>query len=250
MGETLKAKLEKNGKYEYIRFFLGGPDGEIPNETVYHHPIGITNLGEDEWVASAPTDVTLLLSREKDPNGKDLLIKRAAHKKQAAEDKKLIQTSADGAVLYPSGEDRNKFLKPHRDAAKKLVKERQLVIQDWKSGDGAYRPTAPPQKLNENEELLKILSGLTDQAAKEEIALAEFYSSKEAIDGANQAFPDSYETKKGPYADVSQVPLPWAKGLTKEGLQQEIAKFIAILGGREPGDLGPAIMKFVTITKV
>jgi hypothetical protein len=249
MGETLKAKLEKNGMYEYIRFFLGGPDGEVPNEIVYHHPIGITNIKGDEWVASAPADVTLLLSRERDPNGKDLLIKRIAHKKQAAEVKNLIRTSVDGVVLYPSGEDRNKFLKPHRDAVKKLVKDRQKAIQDWKSGNGIYRPTTSPQKLNEKEELLKILSSLTDQAAKEEIALAEFFSSKEAIDGANQAFPGGYETKKGPYADISQEPLPWAKGLTKEGLQQEIAKYIAILGGRAPGDLGPAITGFITITK-
>jgi hypothetical protein len=252
LGDNLQVKLVEHSAYEYVRLFVGEAGGEIPFELIYHRPIGYHKVPDGFWVTSTPADMALLLTREKSPNEKELLILRNTHKKELAVAANLITLSADGAVRYPgtSGTDRNAFLKPHRDAAQKAVKDANAAIQDWKKADKKSRPSNSPLKLTVNNELLRILRALVnDKNAQAELLYSEHMSKKEVNDKAEAQHPDIYQTMKGPYADTPQVAVDWTKDLSKEGLQQEIAKYIAILSGRRLKNLGSKVAAAFTIHK-
>jgi hypothetical protein len=240
-GETLKVKLAKDAKVEYLRIFVGGPDGETPYEIILHRPVGKTNLAATDWVSSSPANFQLLLTRSEDPEEKNLLLKRMEHKKKAAVDDGKIKIDSTGVVKYPSGTNRNEFLEPFRKKVKELVKDRNRAIDDWKKADGKTRSPTPPSKLKENDELLKLLSLDSRDDSKAELAFAKFMNSEKVTEDAEKAFPQNYETKGGTYMELPQVALGWANGLTKEQLQQDLAKFIAILFGRDIQDLGSGI---------
>lgn len=229
-GEILKVKLGNAGKYDYLRVFFGGPTGETPVEYVLHRPVGKTPLGGDEWVLSNPGEYSLLLQRENNPNEKDLLVARDAHKKDLAVAAGLISVDDDNIISYPTGMKRNEFLKPIKSTVKGQVKDRNKQISDWKASSEATRSKDPPLKLNFNEVLKEELKSMEDSVdAEAEIAFSEFMSKKSTIEASEVEHPDDYETLGGTYGDTEQVPLLWAKGLHKGQVQQLFAKHLAKL---------------------
>jgi hypothetical protein len=246
-GEKLKARLESEAGIEYLRFYIGSPGGETPFEMILHRPIGITDLDDDDWVKSTAADVSLLLARRTSPNKKEIASKILGFKKQSAVDNKLIQLDANGVVLYPSGADRNVFLEPHRKVAKGTVKDSNKAIADWKKADKSTRSPNPPEKVSENTALISALSSLkTIKEAKEEIAYAEFTSSKAINELARKKFPDEYRSLKGVFADTPQIAVPWAKGLTKEQLQHDTAMIVGMMFGSNPKVLPEELKHVVT----
>jgi hypothetical protein len=249
--EDLKAILKK-ADVEYIRIFLGGPEGEIPTELIYHRPIGITDLDSGEWVKSSPADVAILLSRTVNPDQKKLYSLRQELKRKQAAAKKLIKFDADGVtVLYPSGKDRNDFLKPFREKAKEDSKKAKAALAEWKKADKKSRSSFPPKQVDTNQHVLDSLKSLDkDEDAKAEMAFTEYMSGEDANADAEKNFPDNYRTMKGLSADIPQKAIGWAKDLTPSQLQQEITKYVLILTGRKVNGLGPALAKVITVTEV
>jgi hypothetical protein len=104
----------------YFRVFVGGPQGESPLEVVLHHPVGITDLDDDDWVASSPYDLAKLLERVKDPNQQAISDARSAHIRNAAILNGCLTVNGDGKmVLGETGVLRSTFLKDFE----KFVKE-------------------------------------------------------------------------------------------------------------------------------
>jgi hypothetical protein len=241
LGEILKVKLS-DSKTEYTVIWVGGP-GMIPSQVIIHRPIGKTKLGDEEWVASDASDVAHLLSRTVNPRGKEIMEKRNANLRDLAVDAKLISVDAAGVVTYPNGVDRNTFLKTPRADAQKLVKEANKLHSTWKVTNRAERSNLPPKKLNLNEEFLKILKGMKEISAKEEIAYSDFITGKANKEIVEKRFPDNFCSMKGPYADTLQEGLEWAKGMTLVEMKDTATKWTAILTGRTPTK---ALMKAVT----
>jgi hypothetical protein len=193
-------------------------------------------------------DVAHLLTREKDPHEEDLRLKRNAHIKEKAVNAKLINIDA-GAIKYPDGADRNAFLKPIRESVKKDAKLMRDKRTAWLAVDPKKRVGNEPPKPDENAMLKRSLEVMSAKSAnaKAEITFSDFMSAKENKEEAETKFPSSFKTMKGGYSDIPQEAIPWAKGLTVGELQGEIAKYLAILTGRDPKALGPAIAKVLQV---
>lgn len=234
LQENLKVKMTKHSKYEYIRMFLGGPEGETPFELVLHRPIGITDLDRDDWVMSAPTDIALLLAREKDPEEGELLKKRLVAKKKHAAAKNLIEIDEDGIVYYPiQGEDgviakvaRNTFLADHRSAAKDQAKKLKADFKAWQTADARIRAAVAPVKKTESEILHEILVANGTPNAMKEIAFSDFMSKKATNDKVEKEFPSLYRTCGGPYNEKPQVPVQGFKGKSPGQVKQHFSKYI------------------------
>jgi hypothetical protein len=231
--ENLKVKFKKFG-VEYIRFFLGGPDGETPSEYIFHRPIGVNNLDDDDWVSSTPSDVELLEVRKTSPNTKKLSALRIQFKREKAVAANLVQVAGDGSSLrYPSGTARTDFLKPYRDKAEKSSKTANAAITEWKQMNKKSRPSNPPVKIDVNDFIFTELNASSSDDAKAEIAFTKFMSGDDLNIQARAKHPDLFVTKKGTTADVPQESLKWCKGLTPAQLQVEMTKVFAILTGRK-----------------
>lgn len=228
-GEVLKVKLGNAGKYDYLRVFFGGPDGETPVEYVLHRPIGKTDLDDDEWVLSHPGEYSLLLKRENDPSEKHLRMLQEMHKKENAASNNLIKIGEENIISYPSGMKRNVFLSPFKEKVKEAVKARNKQILDWKNSDANSRSSSPPSKLDFNAELEKMLRACDDKNAKAELAFSAYMADKEVIAAAEDEHPDDYETLGGAFADTKQVAVRWAKGLQKGQIQQVFARYLESL---------------------
>jgi hypothetical protein len=240
-GEKLQVRMLEEKNVDYIRIFLGGPKGETPFEIVYHRPIGVTGLEDDDWVASTPGDISLLLGRVDDPHAKELQEKRTAFLKKSAVDGGKIKINDDGAMTYSNGKDRNSFLKPLREEAKKAAKALRAAHAIWLSQDSKTRSPVEPLKKSENTLLKEALANDESVEAKEELAFSAHMSSENEKEKAVQAHPSTYETMKGFYADHHQSALTWAKGFGPVELQQEVAKFMGLLSGFDLEKINPKI---------
>jgi len=227
-GELLKVKLGDKSKYDYLRLFFGGPEGETPFEIIVHRPIGITPLDKDEWVFSYPGEFTLLLAREKDPDEAIRREEKELFKKNLAVAKGLITLDADNVVLYPNtGTIRNDFLVPFKKKVKETVKVANKAISDWKAAPAELRAKLSPSKPDYKQLLtreLAVLPGTVDNLA--EIAFSKFMGEEATNTAAEEKFPAEYITLGGVYADAKQIPIPWAKGKGKGFIQQRFAKFM------------------------
>lgn len=242
LGEVLQVKLLKDAKIQYLRIFIGSPEGEVPFEILFHRPIGVTDLDDDkDWVHSTPADVAHLMARINDPHIQEIRDERTAFMKDEAVKAALVAIT-DNVVSYAkSNTDRNTFLKPLREEVKKEAKQLRKLRSDWLEVDASSRVGSEPQKPDEGIMLLEKLKASGAPEAKEEIAFSEFMSDKANKQKAELAHPSTFRTMKGAYFDTPQCALVWANGLTIEELQGEIAKYFAILTGRDPGHLGPKI---------
>jgi len=95
---------------------IGGDSGT--RSITYHHPIGVTNLDVDDWVASETSDVTLLLSRKDNPFLKEYDLKVHESCLKAAAAAGLIQLGEGMSIRYPNGVPRAPVLKAAKLALK------------------------------------------------------------------------------------------------------------------------------------
>lgn len=158
---------------------------------VVHPPIGVTPLGEDEWVFSQQGDIPLLLSRKDNPERARVLEKRQKQLYQAAVDAGIF-TYVNGKLYYPGtpGEDRATVRKHLRDAFK------------------ARHPST--EKFTE----AMVLAEAPDEVRECERKFAELSRDPELMRKIEMDNPETYETRGGPLADQSQVAVPSLKGKT------------------------------------
>jgi hypothetical protein len=189
-AENISAELLNDKAIgEYIRLFVGTAGG-TPTELILHHAIGVTDLDADEWVASSPDEIAHMKTRSKDPNYASLIAKRTQYiRDKAIEDDKLVVI--DGSV-YHAGEvrmERSKFL----DALKKSALKKHQGEKNYKF----------------------ILSVALDEADQKD-PLVQMEKAYRNWVGPIQAeaeekFPQTYRTMKGPLSDTPQVAISWLK---------------------------------------
>jgi hypothetical protein len=250
-GEDLQVKLLKIAKVDYLRIYVGGPGGEAPFETVYHRPIGVHDLDSDkDWVCSTPAGVSSLLARADDPYKEETRNQR--HKWMIAEavSKKLITLKGqDNAMHYPSGKSRKDFLDVFHAEIKEEAKAMRKLRAAWRANDAKTRVGIEPPEPNTLVMLKAKIQASKDKEAKEELVFSEFMSDQKNKEEAEKKFPSTYKTMKGAYFDVPQKSVKWAKGLTRAELQGEIAKYLAVLSGRNVNAIGANIAKVLAVTK-
>jgi hypothetical protein len=224
--ERIKARFKKFD-VEYIRYFLGGPSGEVPTEIIFHRPIGITDLDGDDWIRSSPEEVAVLHARIASPKAKHYVTLQDNARRDAAIKAKLVKLDTDGqTLLYPSGKNRAEFLKPLRKSAEETSKKAKAAFEEWKKMDKKLRPSSPPAKPTPSECLKQALEASSEEDAKAELAYTKYILDKKLIDKAREDFADPYRTCKGTSNDTPQVPIAWAKGLSCDELQQILSKVV------------------------
>lgn len=243
LSDALKVVLEK-GEVEYFRIFSGGPSDKCPHEAIFHRPIGITELSNEDWVSSEVGAVAQLLSRQKDPDEKDLIRKRQKAVRDSAVAKKLISDIADDGVLsYKDKTNRSDFLKAPREAAQKQVQLAKKAYKTWKdTKDKRSRGAAPPLPKALSAYLVEILElEQTSANAKEELAYIKHCNDASVTSAAKELHPSTYETMSGPSFDVPQHAIAWAHGMSVAQVKTECAKMIGFLGNGDATKLGDAI---------
>jgi len=180
-------------------FVLVLAGGVSVRQLTYHHPIGFTDLGEDEWVASETSEINTLIARAGHPDEKSTEAKRLTARYESAVTASLLVKTGD-EYFYPAytGESRSKLL----SAAKKAAKEA--------AGEGNK------SKVSDADVRARLLSELQSKEA----AVRSHMATKEVIDASVAAFPlPAYETKGGPYADRPQTAVAF---LSKKSKQQAL----------------------------
>jgi hypothetical protein len=190
--ETLGLELLKDKAVgDYLRLTLGVPGGKS-TEVILHHPIGVTDLDRDDWVLSSPEEVSQMKSRSKDPNATSLSDKRTAYiRAEAISSGELVESN--GSVHYAGllGQlPRGKFLD---DLKKKALKKHE------KEKDYKYILKLALDEETEFTDLVK---------AEKDYRQWVVSVQKEA----DERFPQSFRTAKGPLEDVKQTAISWLKG--------------------------------------
>jgi hypothetical protein len=198
--ENLQFELLKDKAVgDYLRLTLGTP-GHKTSEMILHHPIGVTDLEDDDWVLSSPEEVAQLKSRSKDPNENSIQAKRTEYVRQKAVDDKKIEIK-DGTVFYYgiAKEDRSMFLEG--------LKKKTLQKHENESNYKFILELA----LNEADQ--------SDASVKAEKDFRQWVGPirKEA----EKLFPQVFRTAKGSLEDIPQAAIDWlkAKKITEVGAQ-------------------------------
>jgi len=87
-----------------------GPGG-ITEQLTIHHPIGVTDLKDDDWVMTRTNEIHTLFARKDDPAEANLMIARNKRKNDYLIKQKLLQEK-DGKLYYPTDgtKTRNEWL--------------------------------------------------------------------------------------------------------------------------------------------
>jgi hypothetical protein len=171
----------------------------------FHHPIGTTNLDDDDWVATPTEDVTSLLQRQKDPG-------EAARK--ANRDKFRIRLAIEGNLLTREETDEERLLYYGTDISRQdtVVAARAATKSSYKEGEkpspDSYIRFIEDKDLREKESILR-----------------KFLSEKSTISKAEKAFPNSkFQTQGGPLADRRQKAVDYLDGLDRPQAIDRVTK--------------------------
>ena len=173
---------------------LGDPS--MGQTMTVHHPIGITNLDDDDWVCSPTADILSLLLRKEDPTEAARRSNRDKHRlKQAITAGLLVEKAdSDGDVLY---RDTDVSRQATLSLARSKLKD--AYAKGAKKGPDAYLPFIESETIR-----------------KKEAALRAFLAHSSVISKAEIAFPSSgYLTKAGPLADRVQKSVGYLEGLSR-----------------------------------
>lgn len=180
-----------------FKIVLAYPNGS--KQFTVHHPIGITDLEDHDWVLTESTMVHDLLDRQKDPALQRLQEARRGHLyKLAVEAKKL--DSKDNAYVYPkSGLNRDALIAAARRLADKSIEKK---VQQWKASTealpkGEKRPPkpTPPDPID----FFRV------EVKKEELDLREFLKDPANIKKAEEEYPQTFRTLGGTLRDQPQA---------------------------------------------
>jgi len=171
----------------------------------FHHPIGETDVDDEDWVCTPTEDITDLLARRKDPGEESLRDKRDRHRLKLAADNNLIEkveSQEQEVVYYGTQVSRQATVALARKKAKEAVV-------------GKGKPTADAY-----------LSFIGDHVTREaEVVLREFLTSKATIRAAELKYPPSgFRTKGGPLADRAQRSVSYLEGLSRTEAEDAVVK--------------------------
>lgn len=175
---------------DYLRVYVGATS-DVHREFVLHRPIGLTDLQDDDWVMSEPSDIPILLSRSEDPNKKVIADQRANWLIGKAVEATLLKAEKDGSIVYNSSNPTS----------------RSEFFSELKSEFEKNERKGSKSKFD----LLSALNKSTDPRAGVELRIRDLFSKRSAE--ADGSFPSTYRTLGGVRGDQPQVALSWARGL-------------------------------------
>lgn len=181
-----------------------GGNGLSAMSLTFHHPIGITQLEENDWVCTPTGEIQTLLDRAKRPDQEKVAKLRSAKRNDIAVAAGLLVRS-DNALLYPGQKDGSRIsvLETAKKAAKAAAKAKQTPKQIEKKAKIEFGPS----------DHLEYLGNYRDS----ELALVALWAMPETITAVEVAHPYApYMTRSGPLADRDQVALEHLKGCTRQ----------------------------------
>jgi len=243
----LKPTQDKGLKGSFILAAVGQDD---TISVTVHHPIGVTNLGSDEWVITDTSGIYHLSRRAAQNKGpsdehKSLILEKV---REALISAKKLKKLPDGGLTYYSHEgglSRDVLLKDAQGAFKEARKAHNKAFHEARE---AYlrrkreafelanpgRKYTPPKIVTEKDvgiapENLKLEDFIKDDVLKSlEQDLEK--SRKEILKGVEKDNPYHYpETKGGPMNDQPQVPVPTLRGKgTREAMDWMIQNIVSL----------------------
>jgi len=173
----------------------------------FHHPIGETDVDDEDWVCTPTEDILDLISRREDPGLKSLREKRDTYRMKLAADAGLVQKGGNqsGEVVYiDTSTSRQATVSTARAAAK------EAVVGKGKPSADAY------------------LSFIKDEALREkESNLRKFLTEDTTIREAEIKFPPTgYRTMSGPLSDRAQVSVSYLEAMKRSEAEDAVTKRI------------------------
>jgi hypothetical protein len=199
-----------------------------------HHPIGVTDLNDFDWVVTPTEEIDELIDRAKDPSYSRLVELRKQFRQRAAVEKGLVKVDPNnGHLIFPKcGEDRDVLMSFCREQADKSI---EGDIVKWrKSYEKLPEGTAKPPKPTPPD----VLTFFKEDVAQEERALRKFLNDPILMKAAEEEYPQTFRTRHGPLQDRDQTRInDEGKVLTQyEMFDKMINRFVtgSYSGGVEP----------------
>jgi hypothetical protein len=179
---------------------FGGPMGSL--SMTFHHPIGVTPLASDEWVATPTEEVTLLLARAKHPGAEQNSRGYETHRLTSASAlEPALLTLRNGRFFYP-GDDNTT-----RD--QRLEAAREVAVGKLAQG---VNPTRA-----------QIIAELPERLRGAETALQTHIGLEATRNAARVANPLAvYETRGGPLGDRRQGAIAPLKGMSSQAARDHL----------------------------
>lgn len=202
-------QLEQHGQLKDA-FAVASVNGQRTVTYVFHHPIGITDLDDEDWVCSLAEDIPHLLSRTKDPRQKEVDQARVAIKDAYLTSKLLLQVN-EGEYCYPDAVFKEKkvrraLLRQVNNEYEAEARSEKLKLINEYGSDSDLVKNFHPSKSRED----FMPAGMKDHEAK----IAKELSSKEATEFLRSRDPQKFRTKGGVYENKPQVACRALKGIS------------------------------------
>jgi len=201
-GASFEFASEPRVKDSFV-VVLAGPGGV--QSFTFHHPIGLTDVDDEDWVCTPTGDIPSLLARQVDPDEADRKAKRDKHRLDLALAAGLLKSNGEDQLTYPNTEvNRQDALVLARSQAKDAVKAEK----------GKLTPDL-------------YIRFLPKEVQDAETSVRKFLASKKSIREAEMKFPASgFRTRGGPLADRDQEEVEYLSGLLRPQATDAVVKRI------------------------
>lgn len=191
---------------ESFTFSIAG--GPFPVQMTVHRPIGVTDYPDDCWVITDSSDIPTLLARKVDPSEGDLSRFRNKFINEELVKSGLL-VFIDNRLFYPKGvcdqaHDRNHILS---QADAEAAAKRKKLKDEYK----LQHPGVKEHVLNKVHFPVDRDEFLNMKYSQHEKVIYQHKVDKKLEALAKAAYPQSYRTKSGVYADKAQIPFCKAK---------------------------------------
>jgi hypothetical protein len=194
-----------------------------------HHPIGITDLDNDEWVSTRTANIHYLLSRAEDPQQQKLNAVWQANRSEYLIAMSLL-TKKDDKIYYQSDLSRPRV--EILDEADHGLKEDRKSHQAEHDEKHAGKPKKPVFKYSRTRDEF-----LNEVHRKFEKEIRSALNTKEAREFVMRGAPQTYRTRGGPLCNEEQIAIPGLKGLDTRSAQD---RFLTLVEGKVAGKQLPA----------
>jgi len=196
---------------EYAILCLVGPFGA--QQYTICHPVGITDLSDDDWVLIPTGEIPVTLSRRQDPNREEINKQRSVMRISELVEKGLLcskKTESSFLVYYPSDMvvPRSAHLNEANTRKKAELRRLKLELSNLEKGDAARK-----QVLNsEIQRCADILQFLPESVRAEEIKVRRFLNDPKVEERIANKHPYLHRTMVGPFGDQPQRAITGARG--------------------------------------
>lgn len=196
----------------------------LTRQFTIHHPIGVTDLDDEDWVLTQTAEIQSLLARSEDPDADRIASARAKERVDLAVARGLLKETPaqSGTYFFPNGEERDAVLKVAREKANNEYKLAKAAI----TAKGEVGDTAR-KKLQARD----VTHFLDDKSKDNELKLREFWKDPKVSAAVLEKFPQNYRTRGGPQAGQSQSSCV-AKGDSLDQARAADAILYNIVSGR------------------